>query len=277
MTRYAHWLVAKRTEELVLELRELLVRFDENAAAHILMRDCIPHYLENSRRLHAAAAVQLAQTGHLADAEAYRAYYADNPHERPFEEQFPGVEIENAHEHIQRLAVLRDWLAEQGAGRLLDLACNDGWLVANLAGAGVVGDGLDLAGACIARARKRLDVGHVFIRGAAEECATHFRAGTYDAVVCFELVEHVAEPERLVREAVRMLRPGGHLYLSTPNGTTHQGDLPDWDRPESKGHLRVYTPTTIADLISRHADVRRIAVVDGAPGAPMIVEAQKAT
>lgn len=40
---------------------------------------------------------------------------------------------------------------------------------------------------------------------------------TFDAVLCFETVEHVAQPERLVAELGRVTKPGGVLILTTPN------------------------------------------------------------
>ena len=40
---------------------------------------------------------------------------------------------------------------------------------------------------------------------------------TADAVVCAETIEHVENPRLLMRELVRLLRPGGVLLLTTPN------------------------------------------------------------
>lgn len=41
--------------------------------------------------------------------------------------------------------------------------------------------------------------------------------GTADFVYCSEVVEHLLEPERLLSEIGRILRPGGWLLLTTPN------------------------------------------------------------
>jgi 2-polyprenyl-3-methyl-5-hydroxy-6-metoxy-1,4-benzoquinol methylase/uncharacterized protein YbaR (Trm112 family) len=38
-----------------------------------------------------------------------------------------------------------------------------------------------------------------------------------DLVICSEVIEHVPSPHQLLAEAYRVLRPGGHLSLSTPN------------------------------------------------------------
>jgi len=40
---------------------------------------------------------------------------------------------------------------------------------------------------------------------------------TFDLVVSMDVIEHVPEPAPWVREALRVLRPGGHLFLTTPN------------------------------------------------------------
>ncbi|MEJ2571244.1 MAG: methyltransferase domain-containing protein [Anaerolineales bacterium] len=44
-----------------------------------------------------------------------------------------------------------------------------------------------------------------------------FEDETFDAVLCFETVEHFPDPARLIREIGRLTRPGGSLILTTPN------------------------------------------------------------
>lgn len=43
------------------------------------------------------------------------------------------------------------------------------------------------------------------------------RADSVDAVILVDTIEHVAEPGRLLREAARVLRGGGALFVQTPN------------------------------------------------------------
>jgi 2-polyprenyl-3-methyl-5-hydroxy-6-metoxy-1,4-benzoquinol methylase len=42
-------------------------------------------------------------------------------------------------------------------------------------------------------------------------------AGSFDLVLCQEVIEHVENPWQLLRQVWRLLREGGHLVLTTPN------------------------------------------------------------
>ena len=62
-----------------------------------------------------------------------------------------------------------------------------------------------------------------------------FAADSFDAAVCFQVLEHVNEPARVISEIGRVLRPGGRLYLSAPMAW-HQHQKPyDFFRYTSYG------------------------------------------
>jgi 2-polyprenyl-3-methyl-5-hydroxy-6-metoxy-1,4-benzoquinol methylase len=47
--------------------------------------------------------------------------------------------------------------------------------------------------------------------------ALTFADAEFDVVTCFEVIEHVGDAQRLLRELSRVLKPGGHLILSCPS------------------------------------------------------------
>lgn len=242
----------------VLNLREDLVRHDENLAAYQLLTEAVPYFVRDDPAIVKARDEQTQMVLHIIDPEAYASYYATNPHERPFEEQY-GLPVEEAH-RLPRISYLRQWLAEWtiAAGmsavdvRVLDLSANDGFMAANLATLGYTTDCIDLhPGNC-----KLADERHAHHPRMGEVvCADlhtapkHYPAHSYQAVVLFETIEHVAEPEYSLLVAGKMVADGGRLYISTPLEAVEQGNLPNWDRVEPKGHVRVFTESDFRELL----------------------------
>jgi glycosyltransferase involved in cell wall biosynthesis/SAM-dependent methyltransferase len=88
----------------------------------------------------------------------------------------------------------------------------------------------------------------------------------FSTVVCGELIEHLfADPMHLMSEINRILKPGGHLVLTTPNIASlrgiaaillgyHPGLFPSYIKPSESGHVdprhnREYTPREIHQLL----------------------------
>jgi ubiquinone/menaquinone biosynthesis C-methylase UbiE len=122
-------------------------------------------------------------------------------------------------DHAQVNAAFVDRLLALGArGRMLDIGCGPGHiplLVADrLADCTVVA--LDLAPAMLAIARRKLDASPhkdriELVLGDAK--ALELEGGSFDAVFSNTILHHMTDPRPFLREAARVLRPGGVLLI----------------------------------------------------------------
>lgn len=245
-TQSARMLYENEIARHVLALRECLVRHDENWKAHLLMSDAVPYFLRDNPDIVSARVDQRNMVLHLIDEDEYKRYYGDNRYERPFEEQY-GISPTEA-DRIPRVSWLRQRLEGHGEyGMHLDLGANDGWMLFHLQQAGVIagGSGIDLSYQAVTRANHERDV-HVYL-GRIEDWDQH---GLFNSVSCFEVLEHVRDPDAVLRTAHDALVEGGRCYLSTPYGACEMGDIERWDYVEPKGHVRAWLPQDFADAVT---------------------------
>jgi hypothetical protein len=104
------------------------------------------------------------------------------------------------------------------AGRkVLDVACGEGYGSALIARRAAHVTGVDIAPAAIAHARARYATLPNLEFRAADCAALPFEDATFDVVVSFETLEHIAAQDAFLDEMRRVLRPGGFIVLSCPN------------------------------------------------------------
>ena len=102
---------------------------------------------------------------------------------------------------------------------VLDVGCGGGLLSEAMAVAGATVTGLDLASELLEVARLHaLESGvRVDYRLETAEAHAHSHAGRYDVVTCMEMLEHVPDPGSVIAALARLVRPGGHVFVSTIN------------------------------------------------------------
>jgi SAM-dependent methyltransferase len=113
--------------------------------------------------------------------------------------------------HLTAAEVARDYFAP--GGKVLDLGAGAGALSLRLADAGFAVTAFDYAADNF-----RLH-GHVpFVSADLNgDFAESVPSQSVDAVIAVEIVEHLENPRHLVRQAMQALKPGGYLFLTTPN------------------------------------------------------------
>ncbi|MBL9078709.1 MAG: 3-demethylubiquinone-9 3-O-methyltransferase [Planctomycetes bacterium] len=117
-----------------------------------------------------------------------------------------------------RLQLLQRWLPGDWRGRVVvDLGCGGGLLAVPLARAGATVLGVDLARRALREGRACGAPG--FLPLAGDLLRSPIGAGRADVVLLADVVEHVPEPALAVREAARLLRQGGRLFVNTIDRT----------------------------------------------------------
>jgi 2-polyprenyl-3-methyl-5-hydroxy-6-metoxy-1,4-benzoquinol methylase len=80
-----------------------------------------------------------------------------------------------------------------------------------------------------------------------------FADATFDVVTMIEVLEHVADPGCLLRDAARWLRPGGLLYVTTPNARGLNCRIlgQAWSVVCPPQHLVLWTPRALRVALAR--------------------------
>jgi len=193
---------------------------------------------------------------HLASRDAYRAFYAADVPERPF---LPFDCIPILDRMMMRAALLRSRLVECGVRTVLELGCFDGFLLLHLAlTEGMSGVGVDLNGNAIREANRRahtLSLPCEFVETFIEDFTSNpdrmvntawgHRVAPYDAVILFEVLEHVRDVDAVLAIADAHVAPGGNVYVSMPiDVPPHQHDR------ERKEHVRHFTEAQVRWLLA---------------------------
>lgn len=137
--------------------------------------------------------------------------------------------------------------------------------------------GLDLSPHALTSFRARTGAEAVLASLAA---SLPFRDASFDGVLCDDVIEHLVDPDHFARDAHRVLRPGGSLFLTTPNlaawfnrALLLCGRQPLFSevslervfgRPgeDVVGHLRLFTKPALRQFLEYHGF--EIVALDGA-------------
>lgn len=149
--------------------------------------------------------------------------------------------------------------------RVLDLAAAQGNFSIALAGLGYHVTWNDLRGGLADYVRLKQPPGtHIeYIAGNIFELEGDYK-GTYDVVLATEIIEHVAHPDEFLAKLATLVKPGGHIVVSTPNGGYFLNDLPRFSdhpdpsvfesmqfKPNSDGHIFLLYEDEMRSLSAR--------------------------
>ncbi|HID86993.1 MAG TPA: class I SAM-dependent methyltransferase [Anaerolineae bacterium] len=150
--------------------------------------------------------------------------------------------------HLFRVSMMADCLAQALpplSKRVLDAGSGNGSLVVALARRGYRVEGVDLSPACVAYSRgliQRLGLaGRAAVR-VGDVARLPYPDESFDGLTSGEVLEHVPDDRRAVREFHRVLRPGGVCVVTVPLGKD-LGPLDRW-----AGHRRRYDQEGLREL-----------------------------
>lgn len=132
--------------------------------------------------------------------------------------------------------------------KILDLGCGGGSLTYVLSSDGADVTGVDNEELGVKFAEENLDsvdngeLKYRFIQASAYELP--FPDQYFDVVVSCEVIEHLSEPEKMLKEARRVLRDGGKIVLTTPYRST--------EVPQDENHVKEYYPGEVLELMRKH-------------------------
>ena len=144
------------------------------------------------------------------DADRVNPAYDDPAMAEAFEE-FAADNAYNA--HYDRPAVF-ELLGEVRGLHVLDAACGPGLYAAELLARGAEVVGFDRSEAMLERARRRVGERATLLRADLGE-QLPFEPGSFDAIVCALAIHYAPDRPAVFREFHRLLRPGGHVVVST--------------------------------------------------------------
>ena len=190
-------------------------------------------------------------------------------------EVFDGAAIDNLGYHYaykmrqgKTLGLVEKYVP--AGGEVLDIAAAQGNFSLLMAEAGYKVTWNDLRGELIDYVKMKYERGN--IEYLAGNCFEVCRGKTFDAVLITEIIEHVAHPDEFLTLVAGLVKPGGHIILTTPSGEYFKNDLPKFSeyatpedfesvqfKPNSDGHIFLLYEEELIEL-GRKAGVEAVEI-----------------
>ncbi len=180
-------------------------------------------------------ATRPAATSRVYDAD----YYSTESAKGGYANYVLDAEI-NRITFTERLRAIEKRLGRKG--NLLDVGCALGDFVEVAREEGWDAEGVEISAFAAEAARRR---GLRVRTGVLEDL--DLPAGGYDAITLYDVIEHLTDPVRTLREVTRLLAPGGILHIVTPNVGGIQARVLGrrWYHYKPGEHIYLFSPATI--------------------------------
>jgi len=168
--------------------------------------------------------------------------------------------------HRSMYADFRRRLLPAGTGRLLDVGAGLGYFVRTICDeSDWEAYGCEISAGAVRYAKEVLGVTSISC-GTLEESG--HQPSSFDLITMWDVIEHIPNPDPLLLQIARLLKPQGTLFLHTPNAPVQllkaqikkaiKGARSEEHYLEARDHINLYSATGIARVLGRcgFSDVR---------------------
>jgi SAM-dependent methyltransferase len=143
--------------------------------------------------------------------------------------------------------IMAGFAAYQRSGRLLDVGFGAGTLLEAARRAGWNSFGVEVSERAVEHVR---GMGFEVFAGTLQEAG--YPENYFDVITASEVLEHVPDPQIVLREIARVLRPGGLLWLTTPHGRGASAQIlgVKWSAVSPPEHLQLFSRAGGRELLA---------------------------
>jgi len=147
------------------------------------------------------------------------------------------------------------YLEAQHNAQLLEIGCGNGDMLRNMEIRGWQVTGIDFDPKSIQAAKSK--VRRVLLGGLEEQ---KFPENKFDSIIMSHVIEHVPDPQALLHECYRILKPGGKLVSVTPNsnGYNHNKFKKDSRILEPPRHLHIFNQHSLKNILNQNTFITKI-------------------
>lgn len=134
----------------------------------------------------------------------------------------------------------------KSSGAILDLGCSSGAFLETLKGQGWELYGIEMSEGAAKQATERSGA-RVYVGDVLD---APFAPNSFDVITCFDVLEHVYEPRKVLEKARHWLKPGGIVYILVPNIESGEARIfkSYWYGLELPRHLSHFSPRSLRYL-----------------------------
>ncbi len=156
---------------------------------------------------------------------------------------FGGTQIR--YEHMHRYATARQFVKDKN---VLDYGSGEGYGTASLSSGAIAVTGVDVDPEAIAHATQKYHSIRNISFQTIEDHRLPYEDGSFDLITCFEVIEHVPNPELVIAELARLLTEDGVLLISTPN----KAEYSDKNNYKNEFHLKEFYIEEFRQFLQKH-------------------------